>query len=264
MSVVGYGNLGKATAALFGIENYVDLKGSTTTLERAAHGDVVFVCLPTPTVDGRCFTQDIEQIVRDLRGYGDALIVLRSTVIPGTADRLMDKYEAQIVSNPAFGVEARLAEDEKWPDMVVLGGRDEDALEMMEGLYYRNALELRWERYNSLADIISPFVITDNITAEMIKYALNTLFTTKVVFANEIARLCHSIGVEYDVVRDALYLSQRVGHDHLDAHGRCGGACLPKDLEAFTRWHGSELLSKVRDLNDRLPEYVSYRVGERE
>ena len=242
--VCGYGVVGKATAQVFGISKYFDLHDPNITLEEAARCRFIFVCLPTPTTNGSCDITAIRETVKQLSEIRcSGIIILRSTVIPGTAKNLMDEFGIPIVSNPEFLSEDTADKDSRHPDLIVLGGEIKSHIAYVRGLY-----ESRFKGINIFE--------TDTVTAEMIKYTLNTFFATKVIFANDIYDLCQRNGANYDSVRKAIESHHYGPKNHFDVYhkgGRgAGGRCLPKDLEAFATYANQELMSLVKRKNDYL------------
>lgn len=243
--VIGYGNVGKATARVLGVKDWIDPSGSSIGTSAAAKKDWAFICVPTPTVDGHCDLTEVQEAILKISGFDRCpTLVIRSTVPPNTAKVYARIHGVTILSNPCFSSERTMYEDELNPKLIVIGGDEEKAAEL--AVAYQNAIS------NSLA---TPVLLVDNTTAEFIKYAFNSLFATKVVWANEMQRVCQRLGIDYDRVRTALYLHPWVGSNHLDARGRdgqgfyAGGSCLPKDLEAFANYSRSELLHRVMELN---------------
>jgi len=239
-AVIGYGTVGKATADAYGIYNYYDLKGSNITLEEASKLRFVFICLPTPIKDGRCYTRDIDAIVRQIRGYGtNPILVLRSTVIPGTTANLREKYGVEIVHLPEFGCAKTASRDAREPAVIVVGGAGNKQV--------RNAVVGLHEGANC------PIIETDSTTSETIKYAYNCWFTTKVVFANQIYDICQRSGADYQKVKEAFEAHPWIGENHWeiyhDGYRGAKGACLPKDTEAFNSYQPFPLLKKVIQLN---------------
>jgi len=243
--IIGYGYVGRATAKAFGIERYYDLKGSNITLEDAAKCRIVFLCLPTPTKDGECDVSAIRETIETISSFGGSpIFVIRSTVIPGTARRLMGETGIKsIISNPEFLSEATWKKDAINPKMVVIGGDDPDSLATVRAIY-----EGRWRGIQVYT--------SDTVTAETIKYAFNSFFATKVVFANSIYDSCKLSGANYDVVRKALEFHPWGSKNHFEVfhkEGRgAGGTCLPKDLKAFVRFSKSPFLTSVEELNKEL------------
>ena len=242
--IVGNGVVGQVTAKVFGIKDYFDLKGSTLTLQEAAKRKFIFICLPTPTKNGEYDTSAIRETVRQLNEYGcGGVVVNRSTVPPGTDLQLQREYNVPVVANPEFLSEKTAEYDAKHPDFILIGADISDYAKAVRGLY-----EARFKGI----DIIE----TDTITAETAKLAMNSLYATKVVFANEVYDYCQKAGANYETVKETLYHSKYVGKNHLGVFhkgGRgAGGRCLKKDLEGFTQITKSPLLEVVSRINSEL------------
>ena len=244
--VIGMGVVGKATANIFGITKYFDLKESTITLEEAAKCRYVFVCLPTPVdADGAYITKDIEAIIRQIEGYGGAgIYILRSTVWPGYAESLMNLLDInRIISNPEFLTEKTAERDTKFPPFILLGGRNAGFLDDVKGLYE--------SRIKS-----APVIVTDNTTAEMAKLAMNGYFMTKVVYANIVYDLCQKFHANYEKVKEVMESHPFGPKNHFVIYhngGRgAGGRCLFKDSRALMYYSNSELLNNINRINQEL------------
>lgn len=242
--VIGYGMVGKATARGFGISRRIDLEDGNSYVEDAARLQYIFICLPTPTVDGECDTSVIrEYITRIVNINPSPLFIIRSTVIPGTARKLAEETGARIVSNPEFLTEKTWEDDADHPGLIVIGSDNPKDGDSLRALY-----EGRWRGVQVFQ--------TDTKTAETIKYALNTFFATKVVFANEIFDFCQKEGVNYEAIKKVLEFHKWGSKNHFQIFhkgGRgAGGRCLPKDLAAFSKRLGSGLLERVAQLNQEL------------
>lgn len=244
----GAGIVGQATRHTFGIEDYFDLKGSNLTLKDIAEKRrYVFICLPTPTINGDCYVDDIKKIIKQILEYGGGqkVFIIRSTVIPGTCKRLIEECKTEaIVHNPEFLTQSTWEKDAENPDVIVLGGESDVFLEDVESLYK--------SRFRGSVDIFR----TDTITSETIKYAVNTFYATKVIFANQIYDVCQRIGANYEKVKEVMYKRKWIGKNHLDVwfNDKRGvhGKCLPKDLEAFVNFSNSKLLKLVKEINDNI------------
>lgn len=239
--VIGYGYVGKATARSFGIDKFYTRHESNITLEEIKKTKYIFICLPTPTVSGRCYTDDIYEFIDKVKNP-DSIFIIRSTVEVGFAESVKKELKVQVVSNPEFLSEDTWEEDAIKPKIVVLGG-DGKTLEAVKGLYMGRF------KY-------SKPVITDNTTAEMIKYAFNSWFSTKVIFSNEIFNACQEFKANYETVKRALEAHPwgMKGHGtiwHKGGRG-AGGNCLRKDLEAFTNQIDSQVLKQVVEANNKL------------
>src|SRR6185436_5449682 len=223
-----------------------------------------------PATDGRIdlhFVEeaaaDVGQALRAKRGYHT--LVVKSTVIPGTTDRVVRQVAERasgkragvdfgLGMNPEFLTEGRAIEDFANPDRIVIGGIDSRTHAAIATVY------------ESFAGV--PRVLTNNATAEMIKYASNSLLATMISFSNELARLCTAVG-DVDIadvmrgVHQSLYLTTRSPESEpvtasissfLEAGCGFGGSCLPKDVTALTA-QGKELgvqmplLRAVLDVN---------------
>ncbi len=244
--VVGWGTIGKATALAFGIDQYFSRTNFNITLNEAAKCKFIFLCLPTPTKDGICDISLIEQYISQLSQIGcSGIIVVRSTVTPGTCKNLAEKYNVPVISNPEFLTEKTAEYDAKHPDIIVIGSDVPVWGEALKGLY-----DARFKGVNTY--------LTDTVTAETIKYAINCFYALKVVYANQLYDLCKRSGANYEKVKEAMYHRKWIGQNHLDVwfNEKRGlhGKCLPKDLQAFANYSNSRLLQ----LAVKLDEEVKY------
>jgi len=246
------------------------LSATTDLAAAVVASDITFIAVGTPATDGRIdlhFVEkaaaDVGQALRAKRGYHT--LVVKSTVIPGTTDRVVRQVAERasgkragvdfgLGMNPEFLTEGRAIEDFANPDRIVIGGIDSRTHAAIATVY------------ESFAGV--PRVLTNNATAEMIKYASNSLLATMISFSNELARLCTAVG-DVDIadvmrgVHQSLYLTTRSPESEpvtasissfLEAGCGFGGSCLPKDVTALTA-QGKELgvqmplLRAVLDVN---------------
>ena len=243
--VIGHtGYVGRATAYAFNIEQGFSRSSANVTLEQVSKCHYIFICLPTPTINGECDTKAIFEIVKQIESYpryADSTYIIRSTVYPGFSDYLMNSLKIdRVVSNPEFLSEDTWKEDSKNPKMIVIGGRSTKHIERVKGLYAG--------RYKYCKP-----VITDNKTAEIIKYAFNTWFTTKVIFNNEVYNYCQQTGANYETVKTALSSHPwgMKNHNVIHYKGKRGvhGHCLHKDTEAFATATGSPFFKMLMERN---------------
>lgn len=222
--------------------------------------DVIFVALPTPRnpKDGSCDTSIVEDAVGKIKG--NKIVVIKSTVPPGTTEGLQKKYpRLKMLFNPEFLTESRAWEDMMRPDRQIVGFTDKslDAAHLVLSLLPK-------------APFMSPWGVGTyrqvRITAteaEIIKYAGNVYFVRKVNWANALAMAAEKMGVDYENVRLGMSADHRIGDSHLDVyHGGYkgwGGYCFPKDLDGFMQFAKKEGLKEVfgilqadRDFNERL------------
>lgn len=193
---------------------------------------VVFLAVGTPTSgDGSADMSQIDEvayeIARSLNGY--KVIVTKSTVPVGAASRIKkiiaenktNESRFSVAANPEFLREGAAINDFMRPDRVVIGCRDEEAVEILK------------EIYRPLYLIETPFVITTPESAEMIKYASNAFLATKVSFINEISRLCELLGADVHDVAKGMGMDARIGSKFLHPGPGFGGSCFPKDAKAL-------------------------------
>jgi len=192
---------------------------------------VVFVCLPTPmTRDGRCSTKIVEDAVSEINDVSrrlnkNMIVVIKSTIEPGTTERLNARYDDITVAfNPEFLTEANAVEDFKNQTRIIVGA-PRPASSIVKNLFLK-------------AFPKTPIIKTSSTIAETVKYFTNCFLATKVSFANEMKQICDGMDIDYDkVVEYALY-DNRIGNSHLavpgpDGNLGFGGHCFPKDLNAI-------------------------------
>jgi UDPglucose 6-dehydrogenase len=208
----------------------------TTSLEQAAsQSEMFFIAVGTPpAADGSPDMSFVYQAAKDVgrtvAGY--ALLVTKSTVPVGTADRIRaivsselekrgSQLEFDVVSNPEFLKEGAAVQDFMQPERIILGCESTRAETALRRLY-------------------APFVRSrDRILlmppreAEMTKYASNALLATKISFMNEVAELCEALDVDVEKVRAGVGADSRIGYAFLYAGCGYGGSCFPKDIKAL-------------------------------
>lgn len=215
----------------------------TTELESAVQAsDIIFIAVGTPQdEDG---SADLTHVLAVAKGIGKAMngpkiVVDKSTVPVGTAQLVKKTIEAEtthsvdVVSNPEFLKEGTALDDFLRPDRVVVGVDSEHAEKVMTDLY---------EPFTRTGN---PVIIMDVVSAEMTKYAANTMLAIRVSFMNEIALLCEKSGANINSVRNGIGSDARIGKSFLFPGIGYGGSCFPKDVQALVRTgkdHGVELL----------------------
>jgi UDPglucose 6-dehydrogenase len=160
---------------------------------------------------------------------GPKVVVDKSTVPVGTADRVraeiekVSKFPVEVVSNPEFLKEGAAIDDFLRPDRVVVGVASEAAAQVMRELY------APFVRTNN------PILVMDVRSAEMTKYAANTMLALRVSFMNEIANLCERAGADINQVRIGIGTDERIGMSFIFPGIGYGGSCFPKDVQALIR-----------------------------
>ena len=190
--------------------------------------DVIFICVGTPPKKNgqsnlNFIDQSTKEISKKIKGY--TVVVSKSTVPVGTSrriERILKKKKParmfDVVSNPEFLREGSALEDFIRPDKIVIGCRTFKAEKILKKIY---------------KPLNRPYVITNNETAEIIKYANNSFLATKITFINEIADLCENIGAKVKTVAKALGLDGRIGPKFLHPGPGYGGSCFPKDIKSL-------------------------------
>jgi UDPglucose 6-dehydrogenase len=202
--------------------------------EAAAFGEVHFLCVGTPqrAADGAADLRYVDAAIDSLAPHLDrpSLVVGKSTVPVGTADRLQDRLAAaapvgagaELAWNPEFLREGFAIEDTLRPDRVVFGVSPKSP--HAEGV-------LR-EVYAPLSPQ-PPLLVTDLVTAELVKVSANSFLATKISFINAMAEVCEAAGADVVQLSEALSYDARIGGLFLNAGVGFGGGCLPKDIRAF-------------------------------
>ncbi len=203
----------------------------TTDLAQAVeHAQIVFIAVGTPpSEDG---SADLSNVLTVARVIGQhmhqrKIVVIKSTVPPGTSARVAETIQSvtstdfAVISNPEFLKEGAAIDDFNRPDRILLGGSDPEALEIMKDLYA------------PFVRTGNPILTMDNVTAELSKYAANAMLATRISFMNEIANLCEKVAADVGIVREAIGLDHRIGHNFLFPGAGYGGSCFPKDVQAL-------------------------------
>lgn len=225
--------------------------------------DIVFSAVGTPSDDDG--SADLRYVLDVARTFGRhinkyTLMVTKSTVPVGTAAKVRQVIEEQlairgidvpfdVASNPEFLKEGNAIADFMRPDRVVVGVDSDKAREFMTRLYRPFLL-------NNFR-----VIFTDIPSAEMIKYASNSMLATRISFMNDIANLCELVGADVNMVRKGLGSDTRVGTKFLYPGCGYGGSCFPKDIKALIKTaddNGYEMkvLRAVEDVNNRQKHVV--------
>lgn len=179
--------------------------------------DAIFITVPTPTISGSIDLSFVIKAAEEISKVNKkSILIIKSTVVPGTASMISAKTGMRVISNPEFTREGSAIYDTEHPDRIVIGGEPSELVQEI------------WKFTNS------PYVITSNSNAELIKYASNAFLATKISFINQIADLCEKIpGTDVNVIAKGMGLDKRIGKDFLRAGLGFGGSCFPKDTKAL-------------------------------
>ena len=262
LGIVGRGFVGSAVEFGFSPQTGCDIDNmfiydkdkskSLHTLEDVViHSDIIFLSVPTPSNEDGSVNlnyvedalQEISEITSDIEQGAfslDNIILIRSTIPPGTTRKLQQKYQnLNLVFNPEFLTESNHKLDFVNQDRFILGG-DLDDTEKVADLF-----EYRFPRV--------PLLQTDYETAELTKYMNNCFLATKVSFLNEMKQISEKCGADWDVAIKGFLMDSRIGQSHYQVPGPdgklgFGGHCLPKDINALKSF-GESLGLNLNTLN---------------
>ncbi len=248
-----------------GLDSYISqsladgsLSFTTDAAAAVAHGEMIFIAVGTPPEeDGSADLQYVLQVADTIGQFMDdfKVVVNKSTVPVGTADKVSDRLQQaldqrgldlgfDVASNPEFLKEGAAIADFTRPDRIVVG-TDSTAVEaMMQELY---------APYNRQRDKL---IFMDLRSAELTKYAANSLLATKISFINEIANIADLVGADIEQVRVGIGSDPRIGYSFIYPGCGFGGSCFPKDLRAMeatavSAGYQPKLLSAVSAVNDQ-------------
>lgn len=239
-------NLNNGIIPIFepGLENLViknvengRLQFSTSLAQSIKGSDVTFIAVGTPpgedgSADLKYVIGVAQEIGQHMNSYG--VIVTKSTVPVGTAQKVQAEiqYELEkrqlditfdVASNPEFLKEGAAIEDFLKPDRIVVGVSSAKAEEVMRKLYKPFLLNGH------------PIIFMDVPSAEMTKYAANSMLATKISFMNDIANLCEIVGADVNMVRKGIGSDARIGNKFIYPGIGYGGSCFPKDVKALIK-----------------------------
>jgi UDPglucose 6-dehydrogenase len=264
IGIVGQGYVG--TAIKVGFEPHYELetydkydKDKSTCdnlFDLVMECDVMFVCVPTPmNKNGTCHIDIVEEVITEINEivletesfpyHIKPIVVIKSTVPPGTTDKLHSKNRGiDVIFNPEFLTEMNFIEDFKNQSRIILGG-------------IRRGTSLLRQVYSKVFPHAT-IVKTNAKYAETVKYFINCFLATKVSFANEMKMLCDEIDIDYDKVVEYATYDERLGKSHWAVPGPdgdygFGGHCLPKDISAIVNGYDDmKLLQAVLDVNNKV------------
>ena len=247
----------------------------TTNIKEAVHfGEVQFIAVGTPPdEDGSADLQYVTEAARNIGRFmtSEKVIVDKSTVPIGTGDKVRAAVAEElkkrnvdihfsVVSNPEFLKEGAAVEDFMRPDRIVIGTEDPKAIEVMKQVYA--PFQRNHER----------LVVTNLRSAELIKYAANSMLATRISFMNELANLAEIVGADIEMVRQGIGSDPRIGYHFLYPGCGYGGSCFPKDVKALIKTAKDvagfdlKLLKAVEEVNNLqkfvLPKKIKKQFGE--
>ena len=246
------------------------LRFTTDLTEIIDDVEVIFSAVGTPPdEDGSADLHYVLEVARTIgRSMKDyKLVVTKSTVPVGTLIKVKEAIAGElakrgvdipfdVASNPEFLKEGKAVSDFMNPDRVVVGVESDRARKLMEQLYKPFMLN----NYR--------MIFTDIPSAEMIKYAANSMLATRISFMNDIANLCELVGADVNMVRKGIGADTRIGSKFLYPGCGYGGSCFPKDVKALIKTaakngYTMEVLTAVENVNERQKERLFEKLSER-
>lgn len=235
-----------------------------------AESEVVFIAVGTPMgEDGSADLQHVLAVAKDIgiNMKRHMFIVVKSTVPVGTSEKVRSAVQAElnarnseltfdIVSNPEFLKEGNAIADCMKPDRIVIGVDSEKAAIIMKELYKPYVMNTE------------NFILMDIPSAEMTKYAANSMLATKISFMNEISNICERVGANINKVRRGIGSDHRIGFSFIYPGCGYGGSCFPKDVQALIKTaddvgYAAKLLQSVEDVNYAQKSVLVKKVKER-
>jgi len=235
--------------------------------EALKDAEAAFICVGTPPdEDGSADLKYVLAVAREIgRNINDYIVVVTKSTVPiGTSEKVRkavaDEIAARnvdikfdVASNPEFLKEGSAVADFMKPDRVVVGVDSEKAKELMTRLYRPMLL-------NNFR-----VIFTDIPSAEMIKYAANSMLATRISFMNDLANLCELVGADINMVRKGIGSDTRIGSKFLYSGCGYGGSCFPKDVKALIKsasdyGYSLEILTAVENVNNRQKEILFDKV----
>lgn len=229
------------------------LSFTTEPAQAIKDAEIIFIAVGTPPgEDGSADLQYVLAVAETIAEHmqEEKIVICKSTVPVGTCDKVRELIQSKsahnvhVVSNPEFLKEGSAVRDFQSPDRVIIGSDDERASRKVGNLY-------------------APFMRRSNRilhmnvrSAEMTKYASNSMLATKISFMNEIANLCDAVGADVEMVRQGMSMDERIGPHFIFPGVGFGGSCFPKDIRALS-YLGDQvgrptpLVKAVEQVNDQ-------------
>lgn len=213
------------------------LSFTTSAAEGVAYAQVIYIAVGTPPcADGSADMSHVLSVADAIgkHAFSNKIVINKSTSPVGTVQRIKKRLDQvmasegraldmQVVSNPEFFKEGSAVEDCMRPDRIIIGMDGDHNVELFRDLYKpfsRNHEKL---------------ILMDSRSAELTKYAANSMLATKISFINEMANLAERLGADIEMVRKGIGSDSRIGYDFIYAGCGYGGSCFPKDIQALQR-----------------------------
>jgi len=258
LGIVGHGVVGKAVETLLQrgkhdiiiYDAFQEPYRSPQRRSEINHCDLVFVAVPTPeAADGRCDVSAVEEVV----GWVEVPTCIKSTVPPGTVNRLAAKFNPRLCFSPEYVGETTW---HPWKDIenygfLIVGGDPATC-------------NLVLAAYQAGLGPLPRYYMTDSTTAELCKYMVNTYLATKVAFVNQFYDLAQALGVNFNELRELWLADERIGRSHTIVTEERGfrGRCFPKDMAAIIQAAKALGCAPLLEAIDRYNDEVCRPAGE--
>jgi len=233
IGIVGQGFVGSSINNYFSSTtidvNTFDLNGDCNCKnleELVSNSELIFLCLPTPMrMSGECDLSIVKNVIKNITKINkDKIIVIKSTITPGSTDKFIEQYGKNIIFNPEFLTEANAQNDFVNQNRIILGGYGItlEKCSQFFSTYFPNAVIINCKPTE----------------AELTKYVTNTFLAVKVAYANEISTIAELFELDYKKLVNIFTIDERLGNSHWHVPGPdgkkgFGGSCFPKDINAL-------------------------------
>lgn len=239
--IVGYGTIGKLEASILSRSHELKVDIIDPKYNLSADPEIVYdlavICVPTPNdEEGRCDTSLVKSAILNTNAK---VYLIKSTVIPGTTNRLIIETHKHIVMSPEHSGATQHCTDFNY-DFTILGG------DIIYCQYVQQIYQYVYNAYHK-------FMFVDAATAELSKYMLNAYLATKVTFCNEFAMIAQCMGVSYEQLRECFVLDPRVEPSHTFVYDEApywDSHCFNKDIPAIAHEFNSKLLKTIIEINN--------------
>tara|TARA_B100001248_G_C27394796_1_gene464788 strand:- start:354 stop:1181 length:828 start_codon:yes stop_codon:yes gene_type:complete len=230
IGIIGQGFVGNAVfqkfKKFFEIKTYdLDPNKSNSSFDEVCVCDYIFLCLPTPmNNDGSCNTSIVESVIKKIDERNETVLIVKSTIPPGTTDYWNKIFKSKIVFNPEFLTEKNAVNDYNNQNRIIIGG-DAGLIKKIKPIFSKIFPK-------------ATIILSLAKEAEMVKYLTNNFLAVKISFANEIYHLCKFMDINFDNVIQVAKIDNRLGNSHWRVPGHdgdlgFGGHCFPKDINAI-------------------------------
>ncbi len=244
-----------------------NLNFTTDIKEALDSSEICFIAVGTPM--GEDGSADLQYVLSVAKSIGHNMlrhmyVIDKSTVPVGTAEKVRKTIQEEldernsnitfdVISNPEFLKEGSAIADCMKPDRIVIGVDNEGAVDKMRELYKPYVMNTE------------NFILMDIPSAEMTKYAANSMLATKISFINEISNICEKVGADVNKVRRGIGSDRRIGYSFIYPGCGYGGSCFPKDVEALIRTsqefgYDAELLKSVESVNKNQKQVIVEKI----